>query len=546
MNRQVPTLGKLLTMVLFALSCFLLILFLWIQFGGAVPFKAQGYRITTTIPEATSLSVEADVRMAGVQVGRVKKVEPGPDGRALVTFEVERRFAPIQKGTKAILRQKTLLGEAYISLTPPEQATTNKIPEGGAIPDEDVGTTTELDEFFSIFDEPTRAAFQTWMQDGGKGVDGQGGNMGRSLVELQLLVSELGSLTKTLNEQEPSLRSGLRDGRKVLTAVTEQQGSLTRAITETEQLFRSTGDQDAALTAFVEKAPRLLTTTREATAAIERFAKVNAPVAERLRPTAQALGPATEALADVSPELRQLLVGVERVNENAREGLPATEKTLQTLPVLLDGIDPFLQELNPIIRYAGYYTDAIWGSVGNLAAATSAGAPDGSQYRDGRDRRMFRAAVTLQNSGLTTSPNRFSTDQANAYRSPSWASRVGQALPDAYSAQSCGTTVPRVPDTTNAELSELESVRAPAGSLQWPDVSLIDSVRYSLFDQFGYYAATPDTATDTTPQRPAPTTPTTAPRDCTVQPRFQTAGRLTTFPQLPADPNGTTTGPAVP
>ncbi len=70
MNRQVPTLGKLLTMVIFALSCFGLTLFLWLQFGGAVPFKAQGYRITATFPEATSLAVEADIRIAGVGIGR--------------------------------------------------------------------------------------------------------------------------------------------------------------------------------------------------------------------------------------------------------------------------------------------------------------------------------------------------------------------------------------------------------------------------------------------------------------------------------------------
>lgn len=533
-------------MVLFALSCFSLILFLWLQFGGAIPFKAQGYRITTTVPEATSLAVEADVRIAGVQVGRVKEVVPGPDGRAKVEFEVERRFAPLQQGTKAILRQKTLLGEAYISLTPPEQTTDATIPEGGAIPDEDIGTTTELDEFFSIFDEPTRAAFQTWMQDGGKGVEGQGGNMGRSLVELQGLVTELGQLTKVLNEQEPSLRSGLRDGRAVLNAVTRQRGDLQRAITETERVFRQTGDQDAALTAFIEKAPRLLAATREGTAAIEGFAERTGPVAERLRPTARELGPAAEALADVSPELRQLLVGIERVNKNAVKGLPATEQTLQSLPVILDGLDPFLAELNPIVRYAGYYSDALGGAIGNLAAATSGNGPGSSPYRDGRNRRYVRGALTLQSSSTSLSPNRFSTDQANAYKRPNWAARVGQGLPDAYSGESCGTTVPRIPDTDNPALNEKETVQTPE-TLAWPDVSLIDAIRYSLFDPYGYYTNSPDKAAATTPSNsPAPTTPTTAPRTCTVQEQFNTTGTLTTYPQLPADPNGTTAGRPTP
>lgn len=546
MNRQVPTLGKLLTMVLFALSCFTLTLWLWIQFGGAVPFKAEGYRITTTVPEATSLAVEADVRIAGVRIGRVKEVVPGQNGRAKVQFEVESRFAPVQKGTTAILRQKTLLGEAYISLTPPAKETNNTIPEGGAIPDSDVGTTTELDEFFSIFDEPTRAAFQTWMQDGGKGLEGQGGNFGRSIVELQLLVTELGDFTKTLNEQQPSLKSGLRDGRTVLQAVSRQRGALESAITETNQLFKATGDQDAALTAFVEKAPRLLAATRDGTAALEGFAERTAPVAERLRPTAKAFGPAAEALADVSPELRQLLVGVERVNKNSIKGLPATEQALRNLPLMLDGLDPFLAELNPIIRYAGYYSDPLWGSVGNLAAVTNSSISGGTAPpRDGRSRRFLRGALTIQSSSLAAAPNRFSTDQANAYRRPNWATRIGQGLPYAYSEQSCGRVVPRIPDTTNDTLNAPES--AASTNYGWPDVSLIDSVRYSLFDQFGYYTATPDTVNDTTPQRtPAPTTPDTAPRVCEVDQQFNTTGTLTTYPQLPADPNGTTAGRPAP
>ena len=165
MNRQVPTLGKLLTMVLFALSCFGLTLFLWLQFGGAVPFKAQGYRITATFPEATSLSVEADIRIAGVGIGRVKKVVPGSDGRAIATLQIEKRFAPLPKNTKAILRQKTLLGETYVSLTPPKDTSAGVIPEGGQIPNSDIGTTTELDEVFATFNPETRKALQEWMQE---------------------------------------------------------------------------------------------------------------------------------------------------------------------------------------------------------------------------------------------------------------------------------------------------------------------------------------------------------------------------------------------
>ena len=68
-NKQAPSLGRILAMVVFAMSCFGLLLFLWLAFGGPVPLKPQSYRVKVNFPEAATLAQEADVRMAGVNVG---------------------------------------------------------------------------------------------------------------------------------------------------------------------------------------------------------------------------------------------------------------------------------------------------------------------------------------------------------------------------------------------------------------------------------------------------------------------------------------------
>ncbi|MEA2246230.1 MAG: phospholipid/cholesterol/gamma-HCH transport system substrate-binding protein [Solirubrobacteraceae bacterium] len=69
MQTSTPSAGKVATMVVFALSCFALLLFLWLSFGGPVPLKPQGYRIKVAFPEAAQLGLEADVRIAGVNIG---------------------------------------------------------------------------------------------------------------------------------------------------------------------------------------------------------------------------------------------------------------------------------------------------------------------------------------------------------------------------------------------------------------------------------------------------------------------------------------------
>src|SRR3954454_20506671 len=117
MQKQAPSLGRIFVMVAFALSCFGLLLFLWLAFGGSIPLKPKGYEFKIPFKEATSLANEADVRISGVPVGKVKTIKLARNGLNEATIQIDSKYAPISRDTKAILRQKTLLGETYVELT---------------------------------------------------------------------------------------------------------------------------------------------------------------------------------------------------------------------------------------------------------------------------------------------------------------------------------------------------------------------------------------------------------------------------------------------
>ena len=59
MIKQAPSLGRILTMVAFSLSCFGIVLFLWLSFGGSVPLRPKGYQVEVAFPEATQLAQRA-------------------------------------------------------------------------------------------------------------------------------------------------------------------------------------------------------------------------------------------------------------------------------------------------------------------------------------------------------------------------------------------------------------------------------------------------------------------------------------------------------
>src|SRR5680860_1574509 len=159
-------------MVGFTLSCVGILLFLWLSFGGTIPLRPEAYRFTAAFPEASTLVEEADVRLAGVNVGKVKTRELAKDGgRSVVEIELTEAYAPIPRDTKAILRQKTLLGETYVELTPGDPEA-GMLGDGERLPRSNVKLTVELDEIYRIFDESTRKDFRGWVKEGSVAVAG--------------------------------------------------------------------------------------------------------------------------------------------------------------------------------------------------------------------------------------------------------------------------------------------------------------------------------------------------------------------------------------
>jgi len=143
--KEPPSLGRILAMVVFSLSCFGLLIFLWLSFGGAIPLAPKRYELKVHFPEATTLAQQADVRIAGVTVGKVsQKSLDKRDNATTVTLQIDPKYAPVARDTRAILRQKTLLGETYVELSPGDRKR-GTLKDGGTLFIRHVEPTVELD-----------------------------------------------------------------------------------------------------------------------------------------------------------------------------------------------------------------------------------------------------------------------------------------------------------------------------------------------------------------------------------------------------------------
>src|SRR4051812_7205546 len=337
-------------MVVFALSCFGLLLFLWLSFGGTVPLKPKGYRFQVAFPEATQLGPEADVRIAGVTVGKVREKKRDPrSNRTLATIEVQRRYAPIPADTRAILRQKTLLGETYVELTPGSPGA-RRLPEGARLANANVQSTVEFDEILNIFDAPTRHAFRVWQQQLGAAVDSQGRNLNDAVGELPTFLDKGTDLLQVLDTDRAALRRLVKNTGVVFGALTQREQQLHNLIVNTHDVFDTTARHEANLARTFQILPTFLDESKATFRRTQRFAAHARPVVQLLREPTRKLAPTVSDLRALAPDLTRTFGGVKRLIPVSKTGLPALGDTLRGLRPFFGSMGSFLSELNPVFE----------------------------------------------------------------------------------------------------------------------------------------------------------------------------------------------------
>jgi virulence factor Mce-like protein len=353
-------------MVVFAMSCFGLLLFLWLAFGGPVPLKPEGYRVKVNFPEATTLAQEADVRMSGVNIGKVKTKELDEGGvRTTVELEIDERFAPLPEDTKAILRQKTLLGETYVELSQGSKEA-EILDDGGTLDDARVTPTVELDEIYDAFDDSTRRAFAEWVEELTKAIkDGRSQDLNDAFGNFAGFATDGSELLEVLDEQKTAVRHLIKNTGVVFNAISERQGTLRNLIDTSNQTFEATASRDDALAEVFHIFPTFLDESKATMARLEVFSRETHPLVNDFKAPADDLGPTVRDLGDLAPDLEELFRDLDPLIKSADKGAPALTDVLEEARPFFDAAHIFLQELNPILSYANFHQTTIAGFLAN-------------------------------------------------------------------------------------------------------------------------------------------------------------------------------------
>jgi len=184
-----------------------------------------------------------DVRVAGVKVGSVKKVEVVDRTRARVTFTV-RSATDVTRSSTATIRYRNLVGQRYISVTQ-GVGDTSQLPEDSTIPMSRTQPALDLTVLFNGFKPLFAALTPTDVNKLSYELiqvfQGEGGN-------LESLLTSTGSVTQTLADRDQLIGDVITNLNTVLETVGNRDKQLSSLIVQLRSFMAGlVQDKDAIL-----------------------------------------------------------------------------------------------------------------------------------------------------------------------------------------------------------------------------------------------------------------------------------------------------------
>lgn len=301
---------------------------------------------------ATAAAVTAGqgqaVTIAGVQVGLVGGVSL-QDGRAVVTMNIYKRYAPIYRDATVLLRPRTPLKDMYLELDPGNRSA-GAIPAGGVLGAANTQPDVDVSQILSSLDADSRDYLILLLAGGAQIFHDRGSTqtapspaavaaLRGTLKRFEPLDRHTQAFASLLATRDRNLRRAIHNFNLVANAFGGVQGQLASLISSSDTNFAAISANDAQLESALALFPGTLRQTTQTFAKVRAFANASATTLPALEPFARNLGPALHAsrplFRDTTPviahQLRPFTVAVQPV---ARTLAPASARLARTVPAL--------------------------------------------------------------------------------------------------------------------------------------------------------------------------------------------------------------------
>jgi len=233
-------------------------------FTKSNPF-ADPYELRAIVRDAQNLKPGSPVREAGVEVGKVSKVEAadGSEPATKITMELREDALPVHEDARVQIRPRILLeGNFFVDLAP-GSSEAKALDDGGTVPITQTSSSVTLPDVLSVLDSDTRSDLQTLLREYATAVRGGGARALNRAIPSFAPAYRLSALTNDalLGEQPTEdLHRVLRNQARVFGTLSENPQTLQDLVSDLNTTAGAIASQDSALEAAV---PALRDTLRE-------------------------------------------------------------------------------------------------------------------------------------------------------------------------------------------------------------------------------------------------------------------------------------------
>jgi phospholipid/cholesterol/gamma-HCH transport system substrate-binding protein len=194
----------------------------------AVLSAGGGYTVHARFVSASQIVKGNEVKVAGEPVGSVQDVALTDDGQAELTLRIDGDgYAPLRRGTRAIIRVSSLSGVAnrYVDLQL-GGARGADIPDGGRLATDATEAAVDLDQIFNTFDPTTRAGVSKSVRFLRDFQAGREDEANAALRYLNPALSSSSRLFAELNRDTPDFQRFVDETAKLVTDVSARDDAL--------------------------------------------------------------------------------------------------------------------------------------------------------------------------------------------------------------------------------------------------------------------------------------------------------------------------------
>jgi phospholipid/cholesterol/gamma-HCH transport system substrate-binding protein len=295
----------------------LLVVLSYFGLTKANPF-ANPYELRAVFDNASNLKPRSPVRIAGVDVGKVVKVEPitGGEQSAEVTMELKDKALPIHRDAQLKIRSRIFLeGNFFVDIRPGSPSAP-ELADGATIPIQQTAGPVQFGQLLSVLQHDTREDLQTFLREYSKGLSGKGARgFNRSIRywEGAYRSSSLANDATLGQDPDRDIQRVLRGQARTFRALARDEQSLKDLVTDFNTTAAAFAAEDAALERSVPALRDVVVRGRPALASLDAalptlraFARDALPGVRSSKPTLdQAIPFIRQARKLVSPaELR--------------------------------------------------------------------------------------------------------------------------------------------------------------------------------------------------------------------------------------------------